>query len=130
MADLNWGLALANPGGGGGSGDGTSGVSDYNELRNRPVINITGTGVVISGLTTGVYNIDGTWRMTADDVERVTNKDDLFYVLNDGNGSRLTWVSAGKIKTLGVPSGGTASDITESETATVEEVANQLVGNF
>lgn len=126
MADLNWALALANIGGGGGSG----GVSDYNELQNRPVINITGTDVVISGLTTGVYNIDGTWKMTADDTERTTGKDDLFYVFNDDSGCRLTWISAGVIKTFGVPSGGTVSNITESETATVEEVANQLVGNF
>lgn len=125
MADLNWASALANFGGGG-----SGGVSDYNLLQNRPVINIAGTGVVISELTTGVYNIDGTWKMTADDEERATNKDDLFYVFNDESGSRLTWVSAGKIKTFGVPSGGTAEDVTESETATVEEVANQLVGQF
>lgn len=125
MADLNWASALTNLGGGG-----SGGVSDYNLLQNRPVINIAGTGVVISELTTGVYNIDGTWKMTSDDNERATAKDDLFYVFNDESGSRLTWVSAGKITTFGVPSGGTAEDITESETATVEEVANQLVGHF
>lgn len=125
MADLNWASALADFGGGG-----SGGVSDYNLLQNRPVINIAGTGVVISELTTGVYNIDGTWKMTADDAERTTNKDDLFYVFNDESGSRLTWVSAGKIITFGVPYGGTAEDITESETATVEEVADQLVGQF
>lgn len=126
MADQPWTLALSNTGGGGGSG----GVSDYNELQNRPVINIVGTDVVISGLTTGVYNIDGTWKVTADDVERTTNKDDLFYVINDGNGCRLTWVSAGTIKTFGVPKDGTASDIKESETATIEDITNQLVGDF
>lgn len=125
MADLNWTPALTNLGGGG-----SGGVSDYNLLQNRPVINIAGTGVVISELTTGVYNIDGTWKMTADDVERTTGKDDLFYVFNDESGSRLTWVSAGKISTFGVPAGGTAEDITESEAATVEEVADQLVGQF
>lgn len=125
MADLNWASALTNFGGGG-----FAGVSDYNLLQNRPVINIAGTGVVISGLTTGVYNIDGTWKMTEDDNERATGKDDLFYVFNDESGNRLTWVSAGKIKTFRVPSGGTAEDITESETATIEEVADQLVGYF
>lgn len=125
MADLNWASALANFGGGG-----SGGVSDYNLLQNRPVINIAGAGVVISELTTGVYNIDGTWKMTADDAERTTNKDDLFYVFNDESGSRLTWVSAGKISTFGVPYGGTVEDITESETATVEELADQLVGRF
>lgn len=111
-------------------GGGTGGVTDYNMLQNRPVINISGSGVVISALTTGVYNIDGTWKMTSDDGERNTGKDDLFYVFNDDSGSRLTWVSAGKITTFGVPSGGTAADITESETATVAEIVGQLVGDF
>ena len=114
--------------GGGGSGGG--GVTDYNMLQNRPVINITGNGVVISSLTSGVYNINGTWKMTPDDEDRDTGKDDLFYVFNDDTGSRLTWVSAGKIKTFGVPDGGAAADITESEIATVEDVTGQLVGDF
>lgn len=127
MADLSWAAALTEMGGGGGGG---TGVTDYNQLSNRPVINLTGDNVVISQLTTGVYNIDGTWKMTPDDAERATGKDDLFYVFNDSTGSRLTWVSAGQIKTFGVSEGGTAADITESETATVEEVAGQLVGDF
>lgn len=129
MADLSWTSALTDLGGSGGGG-GSGGVSDYNLLRNRPVVNISGSGVVINALSTGVYNIDGTWKMTPDDVERTTNKDDLFYVFNDGEGSRLTWVSAGQIKTFGVPDGGTAADIVESEIATVEDVADQLVGDF
>ncbi len=119
-----WVKQPASGGGGGG------GVTDYNMLQNRPVINIAGNGVVISALTTGVYNIDGTWKMTPDDDERSTGKDDLFYIFNDDSGSRLTWVSAGKIVTFGIPSGGTAEDITESKTATVAEVAEQLVGDF
>lgn len=127
MADLSWVAALTEMGGSGGGG---TGVTDYNQLSNRPVINLTGDNVVISQLTTGVYNIDGTWKMTPDDAERTTGKDDLFYVFNDSTGSRMTWVCAGQIKTFGVPEGGTAADITESETATVEEVAGQLVGDF
>lgn len=129
MADLSWTSALTDLGGSGGGG-GSGGVSDYNLLRNRPVVNISGSGVVINALSTGVYNIDGTWKMTPDDVERTTNKDDLFYVFNDGAGSRLTWVSAGQIKTFGVPDGGIAADIVESEIATVEDIADQLVGDF
>lgn len=128
MADLGWTFALTDLSGSGGGGSG--GVSDYNLLRNRPVVNISGSGVVINALSTGVYNIDGTWKMTPDDAERATKMDDLFYVFNDDAGSRLTWVSAGQIKTFSVPDGGTATDIIESEIATVEDVADQLVGDF
>lgn len=55
MADLSWISALTNQGGGGGS---SGGVSDYDQLKNRPVTNIAGTGTVISALETGVYNIE------------------------------------------------------------------------
>lgn len=125
MADLSWAAALSATTGGGGVG-----VSDYNQLQNRPVVNVAGSDIVISVLSTGVYNIDGTWKMTSDDQERSTGKDDLFYVFNDENGTRLTWVSAGKIITYSVPQGGTAEDIVESEVATIDEVADQLVGDF
>ena len=67
MADLSWISALTNQGGGGGS---SGGVSDYDQLKNRPVTNIAGTGTVISALETGVYNIEGTWKLTPDDIER------------------------------------------------------------
>ena len=40
MADLSWISALTNQGGGGGS---SGGVSDYDQLKNRPVTNIAGT---------------------------------------------------------------------------------------
>lgn len=126
MADLSWAAALSATATGGGG----TGVSDYNQLQNRPVVNVTGSDIVISALSTGVYNIDGTWKMTPDDQERSTGKDDLFYVFNDENGTRLTWVSAGKIITYNVPQGGTAEDIVESEVATIDEVADQLVGDF
>ena len=126
MADLSWAAALSAATGGGGG----TGVSDYNQLQNRPVVNVTGSDIVISVLSTGVYNIDGTWKMTPDDQERATGKDDLFYVFNDESGTRLTWVSAGKIVIYNVPQGGTADDIVESEVATIDEVADQLVGDF
>ena len=108
MADLSWISALTNQGGGGGS---SGGVSDYDQLKNRPVTNIAGTGTVISALETGVYNIEGTWKLTP--VE-----------------SKLTWISAGQIKTYGVPVGGTAADITEGSIATTEEVVRDMVGVF
>lgn len=126
MADLSWISALTNQGGGGGFG----GVSDYDQLTNQPVINIAGTGIVISSLATGVYNIEGTWKITNDDVERETLADDLFYVMNDGTESKLTWISAGQIKTYGVPAGGSAADIKEDAIATAEEVVRDMVGTF
>lgn len=98
--------------------------------KNRPVTNIAGTGTVISALETGVYNIEGTWKLTPDDIERETLADDLFYVMNNGAESKLTWISAGQIKTYGVPVGGTAADITEGSIATTEEVVRNMVGVF
>lgn len=123
MADLSFIPALTNK-------SGVGEISDYNELENRPVTNINGTGIVICKLETGVYNIDGTWKLTEDDEERSTLADDLFYVLNNGSETRLTWVSAGRIRTYSVPEGGTAQDITEGVVATAEEVAQSLVGSF
>ena len=81
-------------------------------------------------MATGVYNIEGTWKITDDDVERETLADDLFYVMNDGTESKLTWISAGQIKTYGVPTGGSAADIKEDAIATAEEVVRKMVGTF
>lgn len=125
MADLPFFIA----GGGGGSGSG--GVTNYDELTNRPVTNITGTGIVISDLTTGVYNIKGSWKMTADDVERETLEDDLFYVMNNDSESKLTWISAGQIKTFSVANGGSAADIEESNIGSSDSIdPDSLIGTF
>ena len=114
----------------GGSGGGTGGVSNYDKLSNKPVTNISGSGVVISSLSTGVYNIDGTWKITPDDDERETLKDDLFYVKNDGDNVKLTWISAGLIKTYGVPSDGGKDDIVEDSVATSSAVIADMIGSF
>lgn len=114
----------------GGSGGGTGGVSNYDQLSNKPVTNISGSGIVISSLSTGVYNIDGTWKITPDDDERETLKDDLFYVKNDGNNVKLTWISAGLIKTYGVPSDGGKDDIVEDSVATSSAVIADMIGSF
>lgn len=114
----------------GGSGGGTGGVSNYDKLSNKPVTNISGSGIVISSLSTGVYNIDGTWKITPDDDERETLKDDLFYVKNDGDNVKLTWISAGLIKTYGVPSDGGKDDIVEDSVATSSEVIADMIGSF
>lgn len=126
MADLSWIPALTDQGGSGGS----SGVSDYDQLKNRPVTNITGSGIVISALETGVYNINGTWKLTTDDEERETLADDLFYVMNNGAEIKLTWISAGQIKIYGIPDGGSISDVTEDSIATIDEVVRSMVGTF
>lgn len=114
----------------GGSGGGTGGVSNYDQLSNKPVTNISGSGIVISSLSTGVYNIDGTWKITTDDDERETLKDDLFYVKNDGDNVKLTWISAGLIKTYGVPSDGDKDDIVEDSVATSSAVIADMIGSF
>ena len=114
----------------GGSGGGTGGVSNYDKLSNKPVTNISGSGIVISSLSTGVYNIDGTWKITPDDDERETLKDDLFYVKNDGDNVKLTWISVGLIKTYGVPSDGGKDDIVEDSVATSSAVIADMIGSF
>ena len=114
----------------GGSGGGTGGVSKYDKLSNKPGTNISGSGIVISSLSTGVYNIDGTWKITPDDDERETLKDDLFYVKNDGDNVKLTWISAGLIKTYGVPSDGGKDDIVEDSVATSSAVIADMIGSF
>lgn len=114
----------------GGFGSGTGGVSNYDQLSNKPVTNISGSGIVISSLSTGVYNIDGTWKITSDDDERETLKDDLFYVKNDGDNVKLTWISAGLIKTYSVPSNGSKDDIVEDSVATSSAVIADMIGSF
>lgn len=114
----------------GGSGGGTGGVSNYDQLSNKPVTNISGSGIVISSLSTGVYNIDGTWKITPDDDERETLKDDLFYVKNDGENVKLTWISAGLIKTYGVSADGSKDDIVEDSVATSSAVIADMIGSF
>ena len=114
----------------GGSGGGTGGVSNYDQLSNKPVTNISGSGIVISSLSTGVYNIDGTWKITPDDDERETLKDDLFYVKNDGENVKLTWISACLIKTYGVSADGSKDDIVEDSVATSSAVMADMIGSF
>lgn len=125
MADMSF-----FPSGGGSSGGGGTGVTDYNQLSNRPVINLTGDNVVISQLTTGIYNIKGTWKITDDDKIRGSEDDDLFYVLNNGETCKLTWLCAGQIKKVTAPIGGKAKDIVIEEVATTGDIVDQLVGTF
>lgn len=95
--------ALLNPGSGGG------GTTNYDQLANRPVQNVSGNPVVISTLPSGVYNIDGSWAITADSKQRATYKDDLFYVLNENGVCKMTWITAGDIYTYSSQNCGDAS---------------------
>lgn len=55
---------------GGGSGTGGSGTSNYNELSNKPITNLTGlTAINLSTLTLGLYNIRGNYIFNAEDAE-------------------------------------------------------------
>lgn len=106
-------------------------AKSYDDLQDKPVINMIGDPVVISNLETGVYNIDGTWAMTSDSEPVDTKKDDLFYVENDPEtGIKLTWVTANGMYSYHVPQGGTAADVTSDSVATVGTVAESMLGTF
>lgn len=106
-------------------------AKNYDDLQNRPVVNIVGDPVVISDLETGVYNIDGTWAMTVDSVPVDTKKDDLFYVDNDvERGVHLTWITADGMSSYQVKTGGNASDVIRDTVATVSTVAESMLGTF
>ncbi len=95
-------------------GDG-SGTTNYNALMNKPILNLSGSPVVISRLPSGVYNIDGTWVITADEAPRDTRKDDMFYILNENGVCKLTWITAGDIFTYSSQIDGNASSIVEDK---------------
>lgn len=125
---------------GGGTSDGGSGgggVTSYDALTNKPVINLSGSPVIISSLATGVYNIDGTWAITDGDTPRTTRKDDMFYVLNEDGVCKLTWITAGEIYTYSSQKDGGASSIVEDRIAKESDCKNQtgentddLIGSF
>lgn len=60
----------------------------------------------------------------------ISVKDDLFYVKNDEENVKLTWISAGLIKTYSVPSGGSKDDIVEDSVATSSAVMADMIGSF
>jgi hypothetical protein len=54
----------------GGASTGGSGTSNYNELSNKPIANLTGlTAINLSTLTLGLYNVRGNYIYNADDKE-------------------------------------------------------------
>lgn len=112
------------------SGEGGGGTTNYDKLTNQPIQNINGVKVNLSTLNSGVYNISGTWCVCADDVERNTPEDDLFFVDNGDSGCTVTRISAGHIYTLSLPAEGTAADIEEGAVATVGDLVDNMVGEF
>lgn len=116
--------ALVSPGGGGGSG----GATNYDQLSNRPVQNISGNPVVISTLPSGVYNIDGSWVITADGEPRATYKDDMFYVLNEDGVCKMTWITAGEIYTYSSQNGDDASSVEEDRVTKESDCKNHTGG--
>lgn len=116
--------ALVSPGG----GDGPGGTTNYDQLSNRPVQNISGNPVVISTLPSGVYNIDGSWVVTADGEPRATYKDDMFYVLNEDGVCKMTWITAGEIYTYSSQNGGDASFVEEDRVTKESDCKNHTGG--
>ena len=97
---------------GGSSGGGT--VTNYDQLTNRPIQNVSGNPVIISKLPSGVYNIDGTWSITLESEQHATHKDDMFYVLNENGMCKMTWITAGEIYTY-------SSEIDDNKSSVVED---------
>lgn len=121
--------ALVSPGSSG------SGTTNYDQLSNRPVQNISGDPVVISALQSGVYNIDGTWTVTADGNPRATQKDDMFYVLNENGVCKMTWITAGEIYTYSSQKDGDASSVEKDRVTKESDCKNHadpdsLIGSF
>lgn len=127
MSDVSFLVSMVNKSGNSTEGGGTT---NYDMLTNQPIRNISGTKVNLSTLDSGVYSISGTWCMCADDVERDTPNDDLFFVSNGNDSCTVTRISAGHIYTLSLPIGGTAANIEDGAVATWGDLADSMVGDF
>lgn len=116
--------------GGGGSSGGGSGTTNYNELTNKPVRNISGAPVVISTLTTGVYNVSGTWIMTDGAEVFETLEDDLFYVTKTATSCKLTRVSADGVYSANYILGDSPEKVEYDTVATVNEATTEVMNNL
>lgn len=114
---------------------GGSSTTNYDQLSNRPIQNISGNPVIISTLQSGVYNIDGSWAITPDSKPRKTYKDDMFYVLNEDGMCKMTWITAGEIYTYSSKKDGDASGVEEDRIAKENDFKehnnpDDLIGGF
>lgn len=106
-----------------------SGITNYDQLSNRPVQNVSGDPVVISTLPSGVYNIDGSWVITMDGEPRPTYKDDMFYVLNEDGICKMTWITAGEIYTYSSQEDGDAASVEEDRVTKESDCKNHTGGS-
>ena len=113
-------------GGKGDSGGSGGGVTNYNALSNKPVINLSGNPVVLSILSTGVYNVLGTWTVVSGAEVFDSPADDLFCVIRNSDGFKATRISADGIQNMFLPIGGSANDVVYDSGAMVNEVAEQI----
>lgn len=113
-----------------GRGGGGGGVSNYNELTNKPVQNLTGNPIVLSTLQTGIYNISGTWTVVEGAEVFDTPADDLFYITNADNGCRVTRVSSNGIYNITYPTGGTPEEVQYDTVATVNDAVDEVMDNL
>lgn len=109
----------------------SGGTKNYNDLTDKPICNVVGQDINLSSLSTGVYNIKGTFKVCdGDESHDSSGDDDLFYITNDADGFKATRVSAGASTTYTLPIGGTAEDIKVGEVATTDKIGEQLVSSF
>jgi hypothetical protein len=82
---------------------GDGGTTDYNELINRPIVNLSGN-ITLNTLPNGVYKINGSWSMTTSS-DVFSSTADIFIVsavpggvtvtrLSGTSVYRITWSSA------------------------------------
>ena len=110
---------------------------DYDTLGNKPIENLTGTfnnPIILAELPTGIYNICGKYKVTAnDEKEYLTGERRLALVNNMGTTSTIKVVTADGIINFLVKEGSVISDrvVTESSLKehgyTTEEYVNERI---
>jgi hypothetical protein len=108
-----------------------AGAVSYNELSNRPIINVAGYPVILIELPTGIYNISGTWAAISDSEAFESPADDLFYIVNSGDGFKAVRISAEGVYTISYSeASGVVYDTIASVGDAVEQVKESLWGEM
>lgn len=64
--------------------DESGGTTNYNELENRPITNLTGIlPVDFSSLDVGVYNVTGNYKYSAEDDTHTWSEPNMVYIFKD-----------------------------------------------
>ncbi len=103
-----------------------SGTSDYNQLSNRPIVNVSGNPVVLSTLPTGIYKVTGSWSLIENSTVTPGNNDDLFFVENTDEVYKTTILQASDITSVECPVDGTEADIVSDSVAKESTLSEQL----